>query len=112
MSRHMPQRRVQDDMVSDSTSPVDALFDRAMRQWQMALPNQVLPAVPAQAGLRGSASVPDSVQLRAESSTASALVEPLPATALSREEVVHIADRVTQVLKQRERFERERQGRR
>ena len=34
-----------------------------------------------------------------------------PAPVLSRDEVTQVADQVAQMLKQRERFERERQGR-
>jgi hypothetical protein len=108
-SESKPARRVQVATTAGPASLGDMLYDRAMEH--LSIHSSVLRTSTADQGdhRQGQARVrnlPESAPASEPKKSG-----PVDVPALSREEVVHIADRVAQVLRQRERFVRERQGR-
>ena len=107
--QHVRSRRLPDATASP-TSPGDALYDQAMHQWRMTLPGQQITAGAAPTASSSLQTISDTRQSNSGPAMPMGVTAPPAAAALSREEVSTIADRVAQVLGQRERFERERQG--
>lgn len=105
--RPVPRGEAQAAPNSPPASLGDALFDQAMQH--RALPRFELHALPAAPVATTAASAQQALASTPATSVAGSH-SPIEAPALSRAELVRVADQVERLLMQRERFERERRG--
>lgn len=99
---------------NEASTLVEALYEQGLQEG--AIPAMSLHLLPPAAGVTPEASAQILAATTAQAAVRAApphLQAALaPSTSLSRSELAHIAERVAQVLRDRQRFERERQGRR